>query len=61
MIDCGDIRCLRAISKMHASRAQKAAIPQELLDRLVRLGLAERKINRLKLTRKGQLALAKLG
>jgi len=60
MIECGDIRWLRAISKAH-SRVHRGPVPQEPLERLVELGLAERKVNRFKLTRKGRLVLEKLG
>jgi hypothetical protein len=59
-IECGDIRWLRAISKTH-SRVHRGPAPQEPLERLVQLGLAERKVNRFKLTPKGRLVLQKLG
>jgi predicted transcriptional regulator len=36
-------------------------VPQEPLERLVQLGLAERKVNRFKLTPKGRVVLRKLG
>ena len=57
MIDCGDIRWLRAISKTH-SRVHRGPVPQEPLERLVQLGLAERKVNRFKLTPKGRVVTA---